>query len=275
MTQQRSGKIIQPLVRNYRAHKFLLVAMLVFMYIPIFIIILVSFNVDPYSLFPYVFTTDHYTKVIAGTYNESLLNSLKIGIGSGLISMTMGAAGAWALTRYEFRFKFAVGALFILPLVVPTLVTGIGSALFHEQFTNLPRGLALATITQSVRGISFGFLIMMAQMTQYPVELDRAAEVYGASLLQRVKEITIPKIWGALLGAFLISTIIAFNNYNLTFFTIGAKSTIPTLTFTQMKFGLSGSLFALSAIVAILSVAIVLSLSFLIEFSSIVKSDEE
>lgn len=267
--------MIQALVRNYRIHKALLVGMLVFMYVPIFLLILVSFNVDPYSLFPYQFTTQNYLEVFTGQYNEPLWNSLQIGFGSGFISMAVGAASAWGVTRYDFRFRYAVATLFVLPLVVPTLITGIGSALVHDQLSGLSGSVTLAMLTQSLRGTAFAFLIMMAQLNQYPVELDRAAKVYGATDLQRFKEVTLPLIWGALLGAFLIPTIIAFNDYNLTFFTVGSSSTIPTVTFAQMKFGLNASLFALSSIVAIVSLALVFGSSLFLKFSGIGESSGE
>lgn len=267
--------MIHHLTRNFRIHKLLLVGMLIFMYVPIFILILLSFSEDPYILFPYQFTTQSYLSVFQGEYNPELFNSLYIGFGSGLVSMVVGSAAAWAVTRYRFRFRYAIATVFILPLVVPTLITGIGSSLLHARITGFSSGVTLAMITQSVRGSSFAFLIMMAQLNQYPVELDNAAKVYGAKLHQRFTEVTLPIIWGALLGAFLIATIISFNNLDLTFFTVGSSGTIPTLTFNQMRYGLSASLFALSAIIAVLSLAVVFSLSLLIEFSGLVGRDTD
>jgi spermidine/putrescine transport system permease protein len=266
--------MIEHLTRNYRAHKVLLVAMLVFMYVPIAVLVLVSFNTDPYLLFPYEFTVGNYVEVFDGAYNDELANSLRIGFGSGFISMVIGAAAAWGVTRYQFRFRTAVVIIFVLPLVVPTLITGIGSSLLHDQVTNISGSVNLAMVTQSVRGTAFAFLIMMAQLNQYPVELDDVATAYGASLRQRFIEVTLPTIWGALLGAFLIATIISFNDLNLTFFTIGSSSSIPTLTFNQMRYGLDASLFALSALIAIVSVAAVLSLSLLIKVSGVINRDE-
>jgi ABC-type spermidine/putrescine transport system permease subunit II len=266
--------VISLLTRNYRAHKFLLVVMLVFMYIPIGVLVIVSFNTDPYLLFPYEFTTGNYIEVFDGAYNDELANSLRIGFGSGLISMVVGAAAAWGVTRYRFPFRRAVIVIFVLPLVVPTLITGIGSSLLHDQVTGFSNSVNLAMITQSVRGSAFAFLIMMAQINQYPAELDDVAAAYGASLRQRFFEVTLPIIWGGLLGAFLIATIISFNDLNLTFFTIGSSSSIPTLTFNQMRYGLDASLFALSAVIAIFSVTLILSLSVLIEVSGLFNQTE-
>lgn len=265
--------MISLLTRNYRAHKFLLVAMLVFMYVPIAVLVLVSFNTDPYLLFPYELTTGNYIEVFNGAYNDELANSLQIGFGSGLISMIIGAAAGWGVTRYRFPFRRAIVVIFVLPLVVPTLITGIGSSLLHDQITGFSGSVTLAMITQSVRGSAFAFLIMMAQLNQYPTELDDVAAAYGASLRQRFVEVTLPIIWGGLLGAFLLATIISFNDLNLTFFTIGSSSSIPTLTFNQMRYGLDASLFALSALIAIVSVALVLSLSLLIEVSGVLNRD--
>lgn len=267
--------MIRHLTKNYRIHKLLLVGSLIFMYVPIFLLVLLSFSEDPYVLFPFQFTTESYMEVFQGEYNPELFNSLRIGFGSGIISMVVGAAAAWGVTRYRFRFRYAVIVIFVLPLIVPTLITGIGSSLLHDRITGFSSGVNLAMITQSVRGSAFAFLIMMAQLNQYPVELDNAAKVYGASLRQRFTEVTLPIIWGALLGAFLLATIISFNDLNLTFFTVGSSGTIPTLTFNQMRYGLSASLFALSALIAIVSLAIVFSLSLFIKFTEVVAPNEE
>jgi ABC-type spermidine/putrescine transport system permease subunit II len=266
--------MIDPLTKNFRIHKLLLVATLIFMYVPIILLVVLSFRQDPYTLFPLQFTTASYVEVFRGEYNEPLFNSLRIGFGSGIISMVVGAAAAWGVTRYRFRFRYAVITIFVLPLIVPTLITGIGSSLLHFRITGFDSGVNLAMITQSVRGSAFAFLIMMAQLNQYPTELDNAAKVYGASFYQRFTEVTLPIVWGALLGAFLLATIISFNDLNLTFFTIGSSSSIPTLTFNQMRYGLSPSLFALSALIAVLSLAVVFSLSLLIEFSGVVGRDD-
>lgn len=261
--------MIERLIKHYRIHKLLLVGMLVFMYVPILYLVAVSFHQDPYSVFPYEFTTQNYEAVVDGKYNPELRNSFQIGFGSGLISMIVGASAAWAVARYRFPLRYAVAVFFVLPLVVPTLITGIGSAMLHFHFSGLADGVLLATVTQSVRGSAFAFLIMMTQLSQYPVELDHAAKVYGANRIQRLKELTLPLLWGSLLGAFLIATIVSFNDYNLTFFTVGASGTIPTLTFAQMKYGLEASLFALSALIVIVSLTIIFSTSLLIQFSSL------
>lgn len=262
--------MISKLTTNFRIHKLLLVGMLIFMYTPILLLVVLSFSEDPYTLFPLQFTVESYVSVFEGEYNQEVLNSLRIGFGSGLISMVAGAAAAWGVTRYRFRFRYAVALIFVLPLIVPTLILGIGSSLLHDQITGFSSSVNLAMITQSVRGSAFAFLIMMAQLNQYPVELDHAASVYGASARQRFTEVTLPIIWGALLGAFLLATIISFNDLVLTFFTVGSSGTIPTLTFNQMRYGLSASLFALSAVIAVISLLLVFSLSALIEFSGVV-----
>lgn len=257
--------MIGAVTRNYRAHKSLLVVMLAFMYVPIFVLFLASISQDPYVLFPLDLTADGYVEVAEGEYNDEIVNSLHIGIGSGLISMVVGSIAAWGVTQYEFRFRYAIAIVFVLPLIVPTLILGVSSAVFHHRLTGFSSSVNLAMLSQSIRGSSFAFLIMMSQLNQYPIELDRAAVVYGASFRQRLTEVTVPLLWGSLLGAFLVATIIGFNDLDITFFTIGASTSVPTLTFSQMRYGLSPSLFALSALSAAATLALVFSLSIIIK----------
>jgi ABC-type spermidine/putrescine transport system permease subunit II len=161
------------------------------------------------------------------------------------------------VTRYDFRGRYLVMGLFVLPLVVPTLIVAVSGSLIMSELYDLPQGIVPAILMQSVHGMAFSFLIMLTQLSQYPSELDEAAKTYGATSLQRLWEVTLPLIWPGLLGAFLLPFLLAFNNFDLTFYSVGASPTLPTITWGQLRHGIRPSLFALSSLIVVFTVVVV------------------
>lgn len=237
--------------------KALLGAALAFLYVPIVYIVIVSFNTDALFVIPYEFTVEHYqTLAESSRYNQALSNSVTIAVGTGVLSMVLGASGAWAVTRYDFRGRYLVMGVFILPLIVPTLITAVSGSLVLSELYQMDPGLGATILLQSVHGMAFSFLIMLTQLSRYPTELDEAAETYGASKLQRMREVTLPIIWPGLFGAFLLPFLIAFNNFDLTFYAIGASSSLPTVTWGQLRHGIRPTLFAISSIIVFLTLVV-------------------
>lgn len=234
----------------------LLGLVLLFLYAPVIYIVLVSFNQDTLFIFPYEFTVEHYLVLLeTGQYHSALRNSLVIATGTGIVAMVLGSCGAWAVTRYEFQGRYIAMGVFVLPLVVPTLITALSGSLVMSRIYRIPSGVTASVMLQTVHGISFSFLIMLTQLSRYPKELDEAARTYGASHLQRMREVTLPIIWPGLLGAFLLPFLLAFNNFDITFFTIGADSALPTVTWGQLRHGIRPALFALSTVIVLLTFA--------------------
>lgn len=247
--------------RIFLPHRALLVLVVAFLYLPIVYVVFISFNQSTLFPFPFEFTLDHYREFFdASRYRTALVNSLQIAVGAGLLSMILGSAGAWGVTRFRMRGRYGIMFLFVLPLLVPTLITGVASARLFAEVLNLPKGVPAAILTQTVHGVAFAFLIMLTQLSRYPSELDEIAQTYGASTLQRAVEVTIPLIWPGLLGAFLLPFILAFNNFDLTFYTVGANPTLPTVTWGQLRHGIRPTLFALSALIVMLTLSFLLVL---------------
>jgi ABC-type spermidine/putrescine transport system permease subunit II len=126
---------------------------------------------------------------------------------------------------------------------------GISSLLFNRQVLDLPGNMGSAMIANAVHGTSFAFLIMIAQLARYDWRLDDAAMVFGAKPLRCFWEVTLPIIWPAMLGAFIVSFILAFNNLEISFYNLGAIPTLPTIAWGSLRFGLGEELFALAALV--------------------------
>lgn len=228
----------------------LLVSLYVFLYAPIAYVIWTSFQSDLNWPFPPKWTLKHYAALLAdNTYQSGLWNSLTLGFGSAVISTLFATLGSIAILKYRSRWRALIAIVYLAPLFVADLLVGISNLLFNRQILNLPGNMGSAMIGNAVHCTSFAFLIMLAQLARYDWRLDDAAMVFGAKPIRCFFEITLPLIWPAMFGAFVVSFILAFNNLEISFYNLGAIPTLPTIAWGSLRFGLGGELFALAALV--------------------------
>ena len=227
-----------------------LAAIYVFLYAPILYVIYTSFAADIVWPFPMSLTLSAYDDLFSSSlYGEALANSLILATGSAALATVLAAGGAIGVLRYRSRRRGLVLFLFIAPLFVADLLIGISVLAFNARVLGLPGNLISAMAANAVQGTSFGFLIILAQLVRYNWDMDDAAMVFGARPWRCFWEITLPTIWPSLLGAYLISFILAFNNLEISFYNLGAIPTLPSVAWGSLRFGLGPELFALAALV--------------------------
>jgi len=227
----------------------LLLLLYVFLYAPIFFVIYASFSEDIVWPFPPSFTLQAYADLFTNSiYTDALRNSLTIGLGSGILSTLLATAGVIGLLRYPSKRRTLVLIVFLAPLFVAELLIGISSLAFNARILGVPGNLFSAVAANAVEGTAFAFLIILSQLVRYDWQMDDAAMVFGATPLRCFWEITLPTIWPSLLGAFLISFILAFNNLEISFYNLGAIPTLPSVAWGSLRFGLGPELFAIAAL---------------------------
>lgn len=228
----------------------LLATLYLFLYAPIAFVIYTSFQKDLIWPFPPHWTLQHFTALGADrTYGEGLRNSILLGLGSAVLSTVFATLGSISILKYHSRWRALMAVIYLSPLFVADLLVGISNLLFNRQVLNLPGNIGSAVIGNAVHCTSFAFLIMLAQLVRYDWRLDDAAMVFGARPVRCFFEITLPLIWPAMLGAFVVSFILAFNNLEISFYNLGAIPTLPTIAWGSLRFGLGGELYALAALV--------------------------
>jgi ABC-type spermidine/putrescine transport system permease subunit II len=235
----------------------LLVVLYAALYAPIFYVIYTSFAADIVWPFPPSFSLSSYDDLFASSlYGDALRNSLMLGAGSALLSTVLATGGAIGVLRYRARWRGLALLLFLAPLFVADLLVGISTLAFNARVLDLPGNLYSAIAANAIPGTSFAFLIILSQLVRYDWAMDDAAMVFGAGPLRCFLEITLPTIWPCLLGAFLISFILAFNNLEISFYNLGAIPTLPSVAWGSLRFGLGPELFALAALVNFIVFAI-------------------
>ena len=227
----------------------LLVALYVFLYAPIAYVIYTSFAADIVWPFPPEFSAQSYVDLFdSSLYGDAMWNSLIIGFGSAGVSTVLAAAAGIGLMRHRSRRRAAALLILLAPLFVADLLIGISTLAFNARVLGLSGNIYSAIAGNAVQGTSFALLVVLTQLVRYDWRMDEAAMVFGAGPLRCFLEITLPTIWPCLLGAFLISFILAFNNLEISFYNLGAIPTLPSVAWGSLRFGLGPELFALAAL---------------------------
>jgi ABC-type spermidine/putrescine transport system permease subunit II len=186
---------------------------------------------------------------------RALQNSTIIGLGTAFIVMILSTVAAWGLTQYQFKYKSAFLAFFLLPIVIPNVVLGISGLIFLVQ-VGIPRELLSAIPFTTIYAASFGLLVNLATLNLFRRSLLSAAANLGARPFAQFKEIVMPLISPGMLTAFLVGFILGFTNFDLSAYTIGANPTVPSMTWSSLRHGFRPHIFGASTFAVLLTIVI-------------------
>jgi len=247
--------------------KVMLLLLYVFLWFPIGYIVYLSFARNSVWPFPPEFTLDWYERLwIMSDFHVGLVNSIVIAVGTGIIAMVLSMMAAWGLMKYRFRFKGFYVSIFLLPMFIAHILIGVSTLMFNRNVLHIQANIYSAIVANATYSISFGLLIILAQLIRYNWQLDEVASVFGAKPWRSFIEVTLPTIWPALFGAFLVSFILSFNNFDVSFYNLGATPTLPTVTWGTLRHGIEPELYALSSLIIVFVLLVLAVLYFLIRF---------
>ena len=232
-----------------------------FLYAPIAILILFSFNDSRRNIVWQGFTLEYYQKAFG---NELLLeafaNSLVIGLLSTLISTVIGALLALALWRFRFPGKPVLEGAMALPIVIPEICMGVALLAFFIRTgwpTALPWPLNLGPIIIGHVAFSFPFvaIVVRARMAGFDRALEEASKDLGAGEWQTFRNITLPYMKPGLIAGALLAMTLSLDDFVITFFTSGPETlTFPVKVYSMVRFGATPEVNAASTLLIVVTV---------------------
>ena len=209
----------------------------VFLYAPIVILLIFSFNDSAVPTFPLSGFTLHWYHqfLVNADLRASLETSAIIAALSSLGAVVLGILASIALTRRRFHGKAAVSALLLSPLVIPYVVFGISLLLLFHQL-GVPRSLLTVVIGHIVITLPYTILVIVPRLSQIDVSLEEAAFDLGASRVRTFRSITLPLILPAVVSAFLIAFTTSFDEYAVASFVVGTRVTFPIYLYSALRF---------------------------------------
>ncbi len=241
-----------------------------FLYMPIVYVGYLSLAANSVWPFPPEFTTKWYERLsIMSDFHVGLFNSILIGLGTATLSTLFATTAAIGILRFKARRRALFACIYLAPLFVAHVLIGISTLLFSRQVLGLPANMSLVVIANTTYAVSFAFLVLLAQLVRYDWRLDEVAYVLGARPARAFFLVTLPSIWPAILGAFIVSFILGFNNFEITFYNIGAIPTLPTITWGTLRHGIKPELYGLATIVNVLVLLLLFIIYILIRIGAL------
>lgn len=233
-----------------------IVAVLIFLTLPLLLVILFSFNSSALTSFPLTgFTLDWYSRLAANeSFWPALRASLVVGIAVACFSSVTGTLAAIGLARMEPRRAAVAMTLLSIPMMLPALVIGIALLSYFVRFLDLRLGLPTVVLGHLVIVQPFVMAIVYARMAAFDWSLVESARDLGASAATAFFTVTLPIIAPTVIGAGLIALAISLDDFVITFFTIGAGNTLPTMVWGMVRTSLDPTINAIATLLIMLSI---------------------
>ncbi|MBL0371436.1 ABC transporter permease [Rhizobium sp. KVB221] len=253
--------------------KVYLFAFFAFVYVPLVLIVVYSFNSNPINMMTWSgFTTDWYAQVLGfktkvatdAFYVEStdqllaaVRNSLVIALVTTTVATVLGSAAAIAVYRYSFFGQRFYRTMLFLPMLMPDIVLGIALLLFFVSLGMNP-GLLTIIIGQCTFLISYVFIVVSARLAGMDRTLEQASADLGAGEWMTFRRILLPQLMPGIIGGALLAFIISMDDLVITYFVAGAEvTTLPMYIFAMLRRGLKPEVNAIA--VMMLSFSFVLA----------------
>lgn len=259
----------------------LVTSVYVFLYTPIALIVLFSFNAGRSASEFTGFSTEWYGKALSNAFlMEALVNSLIVGLVSATLATVFGTMAALGLERVGPRVRAIFDALFAAAIVVPGVVIGIATLVALVQVFGIANG-ALATLWPGEQPpkLALGFgsiiaahgmftmalvtMIVKARIASLGRDIVEASSDLYATPMTTFWQIVLPQILPSVLAGFLLAFTFSFDDFIIAFFVAGSKTTLPIYVFASIRRGVTPEINAIAAMVLVASLILILSARFL------------
>jgi len=245
-----------------------------FLYAPIFLLIVFSFNASPMSVQWEGLSFEWYRQLLGDqALFEATQNSLFIALTSTVFAVIMGTGAAMVLERQVVRGARFLNAALVLPLVIPEILMGVSLLLFFVMI-QVPLGLMTVTIGHIAFNLPLVILVIRMRLRKLDPLLEEAARDLGASTWQTFRWVTLPLLRPAILGSALMAFTISLDDFVVTFFTAGpGATTLPLKIFSMIKTGITPEINALSAVLVMVSMVLI-GLALMVQGTSVRQKKE-
>lgn len=219
---------------------------LAFLYLPIVVLIVFSFNASRLVTVWGGFSTQWYGVLFRdGPVIHAVATTFFIAIMATLVSIALGLPLALGLERY--RRSAALDGAVYFPLLIPDIVTGIGLLSFFATI-KFPLGERSIIVAHSVWGIAFAAAIIRTRLRGFDRSIEEASLDLGVKELPTFFKITLPVIWPGIIAAALVVFTLSVDEFVIAYFTAGTTVTFPIQIYSMIRFGITPEINAVATI---------------------------
>lgn len=233
--------------------------LLAFLYLPIAIMALMSFNASPFYMLPIEWSTVWYETVFTnGQLIAATWNSVLIALITTAISAILGTSASLALYRYDFPGKSILTAALLPPIAIPWLITGTAMLIFFFGI-GIGRGLHAIILGHVALALPYVIIVVNARLRTLAPELEEAARSLGASQWQVTRRVTLPWIAPGIIAGSLFAFAVSFDQFVVSYFlATPGQSTLPVEIYAAIRKGFTPEINAVSTMIIAMSMTIML-----------------
>lgn len=243
---------------NRHVLTWLAIGIFLFLYLPIIVLIVYSFNANRVVGVWTGFSTQWYTALFHDrAFASALRVSLWVGIWSTIISTILGTLAALVLERFRFWGKLTYDAVLYLPIIIPDIVMALSTLLFFVMFS-IPLSRYTILIAHVAFNISFVAVVVRARLADMDMRLEEAAADLGANEWMTFRRVTLPLLMPGIVSGALLAFTLSLDDFVITFFVSGPGSTtLPVRVYSMIKFGVTPEVNAISTLMLLGSTLLV------------------
>ena len=230
---------------------------LLFLFVPLFVIVIYSFNDSKGAEFT-EFSMRWYKELFfnSNALWTALLNSLIVALSSALVSTLLGTMASIGVNWYKFKGKKFIQTLTYLPMVLPEVIIGISMVIFFSGI-HMPLGLFTVFAAHTTFCLPFVFLMVNARLDEFDYSIIEASHDLGATEKQTMFKVVVPAIFPGILSGFLMAITMSLEDFVITFFVSGPGSTtLPLYVYSMIRFGVSPVINSLSVVMILITCSI-------------------
>jgi putrescine transport system permease protein len=223
---------------------------LVFLYAPIALLVLYSFNAGRLVTVWSGFSTRWYVALL---HDEQMLDAvwvtLRVGVISATLATVLGVLAAVALVRAgRFRGRTAFSGMVYAPLVMPEVILGLSLLLLFVSL-GLPRGFWTVTLSHATVTLCYATVVVQARLVSFDRALEEAAQDLGCTPLEAFLKVTLPNIAPAVAAAWMLAFTLSLDDLVIASFTSGpGATTLPMRLYSQVRLGVNPEINAISTL---------------------------
>jgi spermidine/putrescine transport system permease protein len=232
---------------------------LVFLYVPIVVMAVLSFNASPLYALPLEFDVVWY-RALAGNTKliDAGIHSVGIAIVNTIVATALGTMAALAFARYQFRGKTILQLLLFPPVAIPWLVIGTAMLVFF-YWIDIKRGLFAILLGHVALSLPYVIVVVGARLATFPRAVEEAAATLGATPWQTFRRVTAPLLAPGVIGGALFAFAVSFDQFVISYFLAPpGVTTLPVEIYGAIRKGFTPEINAISTIIIVVSMGALL-----------------
>ncbi|MBK0325957.1 ABC transporter permease [Rhodobacteraceae bacterium F11138] len=229
-----------------------------FMYLPVLVVLIFSFNNSEVFAFPLQgFTLQWYLDVLSDArLAKGFGITMMVALPVSILSTLMGALAALALTRFATSFRRFFLVLLLIPFLIPKAILAMAQLILLSEL-GVERSLITVITAQTVIILPFASLIIASVLIRIDPRLEEAAADLGASRFSAFRRVTMPLMKNGMMAAFFIAFVLSTSEFVLTSFVSGREQPLSVLVASDFRFNIAPTLDALAILIVVGNLALV------------------